>query len=352
MKAIGIRVVPSAHTVDTLEEMKVPKPTPTGRDILVKVLGAATNAVDYKALSMWSGTPGTQLDQSKIVGFDGAGVVEAVGSEAALFKPGDHVFFAGTLQRQGCFAEYVLIDERIVGRKPSNLTFTEAATVPLCWLTAYETLIYQLGVPQNNKKKETILIVNGAGGVGSLAIQIAKQVCNLEVIATASRPETIAFCKNLGADYTINHRNDLLDELKAIGKESSVKYIFDCYGLNSENWKVFVNILQPFGKVCSVLAVGNIDIFLAMMKSLTYTATSMFTRPMTGVDIEAQHEMLNLASSLIEKGAIKHTMQKEFEFNVEGLKEALSTHERSDAIGKNGIKFLVPDVEVKHNSEK
>eukprot|EP00475_Leptophrys_vorax_P006101 TRINITY_DN13741_c0_g1_i1.p1 TRINITY_DN13741_c0_g1~~TRINITY_DN13741_c0_g1_i1.p1 ORF type:complete len:347 (-),score=103.25 TRINITY_DN13741_c0_g1_i1:487-1527(-) len=338
MRAIGIKVVPTAKTVDSLLELIVPKPVAVGKNLLVKVRGAATNPVDYKVLSR-QGEPGTVLESPKIVGFDGAGVVESVGDECSLFKPGDEVFFAGAINKQGCFAEYIAIDERIVGRKPKGLSWHQAASVPLCWLTAYESLVYQLGIPKDNTKKETVLVVGGAGGVGSYAIQIAKKLLNLEVIATASRSETADYCTRLGADFILNHRNDLKQELEKLGRSESVQYIFDCYGLSEETWAAYVENIRPFGKICSINPRAKLDLGLTQWKSLTFTATLMFTRPVSGVDIQAQHEMLNLAAECLENGSVRHTMEREYPFTVKGVEEALMSHIRQDAIGKNGLVF-------------
>jgi NADPH2:quinone reductase len=340
MRVIGYVQVPSENSVDTLTEFEVPKPTATGRDLLVKIKGAATNPVDIKVVN-WAGAPGHKLEAPLVIGYDAAGVVESVGDDVSLFKVGDEVIFAGAIQRSGTFAEYTVVDERIVGRKPRGLTWTQAATIPLTFLTAYESLAFQLKLQENpqEEQKSTILIVGGAGGVGSFAIQLAKKVFGLEVIATASREKTTAYCKKLGADFIINHRNDLKKELEAIERASSVSLILDCYGLNEQLWDTYMDILVPFGKLCSIFPAAKVDLMKSFHKSLTFTSTLMFTRPATGVDIEAQHNILNRAAELVENGVIDLTLEKEFPFTVEGVHAALKTHLEQNALGKNGISF-------------
>src|SRR5215204_3588731 len=187
MKAIGLYQYLPIENPDSLIEVEVPTPTPTGRDLLVRVHAVSVNPVDVK-----SRAPRPTIESNPLIlGWDAAGVVEAIGPEVTLFKPGDEVFYAGSRDRAGCDSELHLVDERIVGPKPRTLTFEEAAALPLTTITAWEALFDRLGIakePSANQGR-TLLIIGGAGGVGSIAIQIAKQVAGLHVIATASRPD-------------------------------------------------------------------------------------------------------------------------------------------------------------------
>lgn len=211
----------SEYSVDwksTLKETEAPKPAPSGHDILVKIKAVSTNPVDCKKLSNFS-NPSVKLDAPLVVGWDAAGIVEQVGNQSSKFKVGDEVYFAGSLIRAGCFAEYVLVDERIAALKPSTLSWTQAAALPLTSLTAYELFFRSMHIPlreQQTQKPQTILLVGGAGGVGSIGIQLAKLVFGLTVIATASRPDSSEWCKRMGADHVITHYKPMAPQIKDI----------------------------------------------------------------------------------------------------------------------------------------
>jgi len=235
---------------------------------------------------------------------DGAGVVEEVGSEVKLFKVGDEVFFAGVINRNGTNAEYTAVDERIVGRKPKNFSWEQAAAVPLTGLTAWEGLECQLGIkPNADNSQKTILVIAGAGGVGSIVIPLAKKVFNLKVVATASRPETVEYSKKLGADVVVNHKEDILEQLKQNGI-SGVDYIFNTAN-NDENFDQIVPSLNTFGRIVAITGANkpiNTAPLFGKCGSISYEL--MFTRGLTGVDIEKQHEILNNLADLVEKGII------------------------------------------------
>src|SRR5687768_7707112 len=192
MRAVGLYKYLPIEDPESLVDLEIPKPEPRGRDLLVRVRAVSVNPVDTKVRAPKD--PKDKLEaEPKILGWDAAGIVEAAGEEASLFSPGDEVYYAGSIVRQGCDGEYHLVDERIVGRKPRNLTFEEAAAMPLTTLTAWEALFDRMGARMGAKAPDaTLLVIAGAGGVGSIAIQIAKRVAGLRVIATASRPETEA----------------------------------------------------------------------------------------------------------------------------------------------------------------
>ena len=216
MKAIGFKQSLPITKEDSFIAFETEVPKPEGRDLLVKVQANSVNPVDYKIRQ--NAVKDQVLDTPKIIGWDAVGIVEAVGAEVALFNVGDAVFYAGDLTRSGSNAEYQLVDERIVGRKPKNLSIAEAAAIPLTGLTAYETLFDRFKYNPATDKGKSLLILAGAGGVGSIAIQLAKKLTDLTVIATASREETQDWCKQMGADYVVDHY-ELKDQLAAEGFE-------------------------------------------------------------------------------------------------------------------------------------
>ena len=255
MKAIGFT---SYGDAEVLKELSVPKPVPGDEDVLVRVKATATNPVDCKIRSNW-GKGASEVPQEKspfICGYDGAGVVEAVGKNVTKFKEGDEVYFAGVMSRQGSNADYTLLDERVVALKPKNVSFAEAAGFPLTGLTAIEGLVESLHVRlRENETKDdddngekVLLVIGGAGGVGSMVIQLAKQWLRpLRVVATASRPETVEWCKKLGADDVINHKNNLKEELEKIGVKG-VDYVFNT--ASTEQWfEQIVDIANPLARI-------------------------------------------------------------------------------------------------------
>lgn len=308
MKAIAVSQNLPTNNPYCFEEVELAKPQATARDLLVRVKAVAVNPIDYKVRSSIKESPATP----KVLGWDAAGIVEQVGADTTLFKVGDEVMYAGSITRPGTNSEYQLVDERIVGRKPSNLSFVEAAALPLTTITAWEALFERLGIatePMVGKQKSTILIINGAGGVGSIAIQLAKQVAGLQVIATASRSETIAWCQQMGADYIINHHQPFKAQLANLGM-NSVDYIL-CLNNTDVHWQSMAEAIKPQGKICSI--VGNkspLDLDILKSKSVTFAWEFMFTKSQyQTADISSQHELLNRVSQLIEQKIIKTTLQ-------------------------------------------
>jgi len=300
MKALVIKKSPSDNEFFELRE--VPKPTPQPKDLLVKLKAASINPVDTKVRRGIH----TPLNREYIIlGFDGAGVVEAVGSDAKLFKVGDEVYFAGSVIRDGTNAEYIVVDERIVGRKPKNLTWEQAAAIPLCGLTAWEGLVEQLHLdPNTDYSAKSILVVAGAGGVGSIVVPLVKKIFKFQTIATASRAETVDYVKNLGADHVIDHRRDLVSQLKELGYNQGVDYIYNCADA-SQNTEQLLNAIAPFGAIVNITAVKKaIEVDALFRKRATLTYEYMFARPITGVEIEKQHQILNHLADLTEQGII------------------------------------------------
>eukprot|EP01089_Gocevia_fonbrunei_P017712 TRINITY_DN5820_c0_g1_i6.p1 TRINITY_DN5820_c0_g1~~TRINITY_DN5820_c0_g1_i6.p1 ORF type:complete len:344 (-),score=90.53 TRINITY_DN5820_c0_g1_i6:89-1120(-) len=321
---------------DVLVILDLPKPTPRPKDLLVKVLGVAVNPADIKVRTNQLGNP--TLESPKILGWDGAGIVEAVGSEVQLFKPGDEVYFAGAIDRPGCNAEYVAVDERIVALKPKILNFRDASALPLCALTAWESLIEQMGIPipkegePNPNEKKVLLVIAGAGGVGSIASQIAKKILKIgTVISTASRPESIEYCKKMGADFVINHRNDYKEELEKIGF-SGVDYIMNNFSLKHNHSQLF-NVINFFGKICIIYTEEfSIDMGILMLKRVSLHFELMFTRSISGIEIEKQHQILTQIAKYVDDGLILSRAEKVFEWSQ--FPAAHDWQEAGSAIGK------------------
>ena len=297
MRAVGLyRYLPIEHP-ESLLDLEVETPRPAGRDLLVEVKAVSVNPVDTKRRA-----PKDAVELApKILGFDAAGVVKAVGEEATLFKPGDAVYYAGSVIRQGSNAEFQLVDERIVGRKPASLSFPEAAALPLTTLTAWELMFERMGISRaGGHAGARLLILGGAGGVGSIAIQLAKKLARLHVTATASRPESIAWCKELGADAVIDH--------------TKVEEEFDfvlCFTATDPYWNLFPRITKPQGKIGLIVrTLKPIDLQILHDKSITVCLEGMFTRStFQTADMEAQHRLLDEAAGLVEAGVLRTTMK-------------------------------------------
>lgn len=241
---------------------------------------------------------------------------------------------------KGSYAEYTLVDERIVEKKPSNLSHVEAAAIPLTGLTAYEGLMESLGIPAFPEKEnpKSILVFGGAGGVGSIVIQLAKKVCKLKhIIATASRPESQEICKKMGATHTINYKEDLVKQLKDIGFEDGVDYIYDA--ADPSKLLEFEKCLKPLGKICEIVpTLDKLNVSFYMWKRISLVHELMFTRPGTNTEPEKQGEILNILSKLAEEGQLDPRVSKVYNFTVEQLREAHKQQESGKTTGKLVIK--------------
>ncbi len=337
MKAIGFKESLPISEPNSFIEFETEKPTPSGHDLLVKIAAISVNPIDYKIRQ--KAAQDKVLDTPKIIGWDAVGTVEAVGDKTSRFKVGDEVFYAGDLTRSGSNAEYQLVDERIVGNKPKSLNVAEAAAIPLTGLTAYESLFDRIRVNPKTDQGKTILILAGAGGVGSIAIQLAKKIGNLTVIATASRPESIQWCKDRGADVVVNHYK-LKEELKKAGHQE-VDYILDCVDLEGY-WDTMAEIIKPQGHIVSITGSSkplNLDVLKT--KSVTFSWELMYTRSMfTTDDIARQHDILNKLGDLLDAGTLHTTRNTTLEgFTVSNLKKAHEMQESGKSIGKTVIRF-------------
>jgi zinc-binding alcohol dehydrogenase family protein len=335
MKAIGFYESLPIENEASLQDVEVAIAPPTGRDLLVRVKAVSVNPVDIKVRSGGAG----KLPEPRILGFDAAGVVEAVGDETSLFQVGDAVFYAGDITRAGSNSELQLVDERIVGQKPQSLTFAEAAAVPLTAITAWEALFDRMGIPQSPAANvgKTILIIGGAGGVGSIGIQLAKQVAGLQVVATASREETAVFAQSLGADHIINHYQSFQEAFKRIGL-SGVEYIL-CTNKTASHLPNMVDIIKPQGKIALIVSAENnqaLNINPFMSKSVALMWELMFTRPMFQTeDMQKQHDLLNKVSQLLDTGVLRTTMTENFgSLSAESLRRAHAKVETGTMMGK------------------
>ena len=332
MKAIGLYKAAPVETDGLFREIDMETPKAEGRDILVRVKGVAVNPVDFKVRR------GKADDGNfKILGWDAAGVVEAVGEDVTLFRPGDEVWYAGDVTRSGSNAQFQLVDERIVGPKPKSLGFADAAALPLTTITAWEALFDRMMIDRNARDAnagKVLLVIGGAGGVGSIAIQFGK-LAGLTVIATASRPETIDWVKKLGADQVINHRNPLNDELTAIGI-AHVDYIL-CTSETDQYFDVMAEIITPQGRIATITeAKENHNVDLLKAKSASFSYEFMFTRSMFQTpDMIEQHKLLSIVADLIDAGTLKNTANESFgALTPQSLRKAHALLESGKAIGK------------------
>lgn len=337
MKAIGFKQSLAIIEKDSFIEFETEKPSPTGYDLLVKIAAISVNPVDFKVRQ--NAAKDTILDTPKIIGWDAVGIVEAVGDQVSKFKIGDEVYYAGDITRSGSNAEYQLIDERIVGSKPKKLSIAETAAIPLTGLTAWESLFDRIKVNPETDKGKTVLILAGAGGVGSIAIQIAKKIAGLTVIATASREDSKNWCLDMGADYVVNHHH-LKEELEKIG-HNQVDYILDFVDLEGY-WEISTEIIKPQGHIVSITGSSKpLNLNLLKNKSVTFSWEFMYTRSMfTTDDMEKQHQILNKLADLLDAGTLKTSLTTTLEgFTVDNLKKAHQMQESGKTIGKTVIQF-------------
>lgn len=336
MKAIGFKTSLPISETDSFVEFETEKPVPAGRQLLVKISAISVNPVDFKVRQ--NSAKDKVLDTPKVIGFDAVGIVEAVGEAVSLFKAGDSVYYAGDINKPGSNAEYQLVDERIVGRKPASLSDTEAAAIPLTALTAWELLFDRIRVNEKDKGK-SILIIGGAGGVGSIATQLAKQVAGLTVIATASRPETIAWSKSKGADHVVNHK-DLVNEVRKAGFQQ-VDIILDLVD-TSGYWDTMAELIKPQGRIASITGSQTpLALIKLKTKSVSFHWESMFTRSTFETDdMIEQHHILNEVAALLDNGTLKTTLNETLTgLSAENLKKAHQQLESGTTIGKLSIKY-------------
>ncbi|MBF4515645.1 zinc-binding alcohol dehydrogenase family protein [Flavobacterium sp. ANB] len=337
MKAIGFKTSLDIAEKESFIEFETPKPIPGARDLLVKISAISVNPVDFKIRQ--NSAKDTVLETPKIIGWDAVGIVEAIGENVTLFNIGDEVYYAGDITKQGSNAEFQVIDERIVGRKPKSLSIEEAAAIPLTGLTAWEILFDRIRINPEKDKGKTILIIGGAGGVGSIAIQLAKKIAGLTVISTASRPETIDWCKQQGADFVVDHKN-LIASTREAGFEF-VDFILDFVDTNFY-WDTMVELIKPQGHIASITGSSEPVVLNKLKgKSVSFSWELMYTRSMFETeDIQEQHNILNKIADLLDDGTLKSTLKQTLTgLTVDNLKQAHQLLESGKTIGKIAIKF-------------
>ncbi|MEM9450422.1 MAG: zinc-binding alcohol dehydrogenase family protein [Cyanobacteria bacterium P01_E01_bin.6] len=334
MKAIGYTDAGPISAENALIEFETDIPKPEPNDLLVEVRGISVNPVDVKvrANAQPDGGP-------RILGFDAAGIVKAVGSATTRFRPGDEVFYAGDITRPGTNAQFHLVDERIVGRKPSSLDFAHAAGMPLTSITAWEILFDSFGLKEGEGTGESLLVIGGAGGVGSILIQLAKKLTGLTVIATASRDDTRAWVEKMGADDVVNHRNPLDEEMKALG--ITPRYVASLTQ-TQQHFAAIRELIKPRGHIALIDDPDALDVMSLKGKALSLSWEFMFTRSMFQTDdMDAQHNLLNRVSALLDDGTLLSTVNHHGGvLNVENLRAAHEFQESGKAIGKTVLDSL------------
>lgn len=332
MRAVGYTKAGPITAEASLLDIELPDPVASGHDLLIEVKAVSVNPVDTKVRTSADPTDG----EYKVIGYDAAGVVKAVGPDVTLFKPGDDVYYAGSIARAGTNSELHLVDERIVGKKPKSLSFAEAAALPLTAITAYEALFDRLKVQDKVPgANHAILITGGAGGVGSITIQLAKQLTDLTVIATASRTETAEWAKSLGADHVIDHSKPLADEYAALGIDAPAFV----YSLTQSDMHAdaLAAIIAPQGRLAIIDdPKGGFDIMRFKRKAVSVHWEFMFARPLfQTADMIEQHRLLNEVADLVDTGKIRTTLGENFgTINAENLKKAHTALETGKTRGK------------------
>jgi zinc-binding alcohol dehydrogenase family protein len=331
MKAVAYRASHPITHADALIDVDLPEPTATGRDLLVEVKAVSVNPVDTKIRNNVAPPEG----ELKVIGWDAAGVVKAVGPDVTLFKVGDEVWYAGSLTRAGTNSELHLVDERIVGHKPKKLDFGQAAALPLTAITAWELLFERLEVSRDRGAAgKSLLVIGAAGGVGSILVQLARQLTGLTVIATASRPDTAAWVRELGAHHVIDHGQPLDAEIKRLGLPP-VTYVA-ALNQTDAHFAAIAELIAPQGKLALIDDPAQLDVSKLKRKSVSLHWEFMFTRSMfETADMAQQHALLNDVAQLVDSGVLKTTLGEHFGvINAANLKRAHALLESKHAKGK------------------
>ncbi|KAI9745927.1 MAG: hypothetical protein M1818_000608 [Claussenomyces sp. TS43310] len=343
MRAIAI--TRTYGSVEQFSAVETITPTdPQGYEVIVKIKACSVNPIDTKVRAGIYDDFTDYFDHvppfPHIIGFDASGVITAVGSQASSefnFRAGDEVYYSASPTKQGTNAEYHVTDARTIAKKPVNLSWEEAAALPLTAITAFEAVVERLEI--KHAEKAAILVINGAGGVGSIASQILRSpdFLGLEtVVTTSSRPETTEFTRRMGATHVINHHDDLAEQLDALKLDVPLKYAFITHTPNDEYVRVLSDLVAPFGKICSIVQ-GPTPLgpgIRAMGKSLSYHWCLIGTKPYYGIDLESHGSFLKKLTGLIEAGKIKSHMTRILPLSVDGLKEAHSLVEGGKEMGK------------------
>ncbi len=332
MKAIGYQHPQAISHATALQDIQLPAPEAMGHDLLVHVHAVSVNPVDTKVRASAAPAAG---QTHKVLGWDAAGIVRAVGPEVSLFKPGDRVYYAGSITRPGTNSELHLVDERIVGHMPASLDFAQAAALPLTTITAWELLFDRLHIaPGKKPNPQTLLVIGAAGGVGSILVQLARRLTALTIIATASRPETQAWVKELGAHHVIDHRKPLTQELARIGIPQ-VDHIASLTHTGDYLAQI-VEALAPQGQLGVIDDLPVLDVMPFKRKAASVHWEMMFARAMFGTpDMIAQHHLLNEVAQMVDAGLVRTTLAERFgSINADNLRRAHALVESGTARGK------------------
>ncbi|HEX4326325.1 MAG TPA: zinc-binding alcohol dehydrogenase family protein [Burkholderiales bacterium] len=338
MKAVALTRYLPINDPLSLIDVDLPAPTPGPRDLLVKVEAIAVNPVDTKVRAPKKANRDKVEASPRVLGWDAAGTVEQAGAEVTLFKPGDRVYYAGDITRPGSNSAFQLVDERIVGHAPKSLSFAEAAALPLTSITAWEALFDRLRVAAFNtasNAQRSILLIGGAGGVGSIAIQLAAKVAGLKVIATASRPESAQWCRDLGAAVVVNHAGNLVEEVRSAGFRH-VDYVL-IMNSTDQHMPAAAELVAPQGGICTIVENARpIDVVPLKNKSAFFAWEFMFTRAMfTTPDMIEQHKLLTEVARLVDAGVLRTTVAEVLKpINAANVRAAHAKLEAGRAIGK------------------
>ncbi|MFA7506229.1 MAG: zinc-binding alcohol dehydrogenase family protein [Burkholderiaceae bacterium] len=333
MKAVALDAPLPVDDPACLRDVELPDPEPGPHDLLVEVRAVSVNPLDTKMRMRSKPKPG----QWAVLGWDAAGVVRSVGADVSRFAPGDRVWYAGAIDRQGCNAELHCVDERIVGRMPASLDFPAAAAMPLTGITAWEMLFDRLRVGRGDAEQgRSLLVIGGAGGVGSMMIQLARQLTALDVIATASRPETQRWVRELGAHHVVDHSKPLAAEIRAAGLPAP-DYVVSLTH-TAQHYPQVTDLIAPQGRfgLIDEPPSGSIDIGLLKRKCASLHWESMFTRSLFATpDMIEQHRLLCELADLVDAGRIRSTMTEDFgRIDAAGLRRAHALLESGRALGK------------------
>ncbi|PZS30867.1 MAG: zinc-binding alcohol dehydrogenase family protein [Pseudonocardiales bacterium] len=325
MRVVAYRSSLPISERESLVDVEAPVPIPGPRDLLVRVHAVSVNPVDVKQRQ--SSDPG---GEPTVLGWDAAGVVEAIGAEVTLFEVGDEVYYAGAIDRPGTNSQLHAVDERIVGPKPTTLTFSEAAALPLTSIVAWEALFDRFALTA--KSTGTLLVMGAAGGAGSMAVQLAAARTDMTIVGTASDPESQSWVRELGADQVIDH-HDLVANVKAVAP-AGVGYVFSTH--SADNVGAFAEILNPGGEVVAIDDPEALDLLPLKSKSISWHWELMFTRSLFRTDdMVRQHELLSEVAKLVDAGTVRTTMTIELEpFDAATMRHAHELLESGHTRGK------------------
>jgi NADPH2:quinone reductase len=313
---------------ELFQDQVISKPELKPRDIRVEVKAAGVNPIDLKMTR-------SKKSNGMVLGWDVAGVVESVGSDVTLFKAGYEVYYAGSVIRPGGFSELQVVDERIVGSKPVSLSFAQAASLPLTGITVWEALFEKMGIPFSAKSEKTLLVLAGAGGIGSIAIQLGAKVGGLKVIASASREDSKVHCMKMGASAVINHKLDISQQVTELG-DVSIDYVI-CATDPAPLLQQLEKILSPLGKICCLVeSSADLPMNILRNKGIAFIWEGAFTRSLFKTnDLIKQHEILNEISRLIDDGVLQHTLSRDLgQICAQNLSRACEIIDSGNSVGK------------------